>query len=91
MKRITAYAKGRVQGVGYRYYVIGCARESGVCGYVRNMEDGSVEVVAEGTDSALFEFVRQLRASGDSVIRVDDLQVTWAEPSGEFFTFGIRW
>lgn len=91
MKRMTACARGRVQGVGYRYFVTGCARETGVLGYVRNMEDGSVEVVAEGSETVLQEFVRQLLAPGDPAISIDDFQVAWSEPTGEFSGFRIRW
>ena len=47
MKRITAVVKGRVQGVGYRYFIAGCAKATGVHGYVKNLPDGTVELVAE--------------------------------------------
>jgi acylphosphatase len=90
MMRMTAYAKGRVQGVGYRYFVTDCARETGVSGFVKNMSDGSVMIVAEGSSDALDEFVRSVKAEGDSVIRIDTMEVTRSEPTGEFSGFGIR-
>ena len=46
--RLEAIVKGRVQGVGFRYHVTQHAREKDITGYVRNLWDGSVEVVAEG-------------------------------------------
>ncbi len=91
MMRITACAKGRVQGVGYRYFVADCARESGVSGFVKNMPDGSVTIVAEGSDDALDTFVRRVQAQSDTLIRVDTLEVTRCEPTGEFSGFWIRW
>jgi acylphosphatase len=45
--------KGRVQGVGYRYFVLRHAEEMGLAGFARNQADGSVEVVAEGSEAAL--------------------------------------
>jgi acylphosphatase len=45
--------QGRVQGVGYRYFVLRHAEELGLAGYAKNQADGTVEVVAEGADSAL--------------------------------------
>ena len=45
--------QGRVQGVGYRYFVLRHAEELGLAGYTRNQTDGSVEVVAEGAAAAL--------------------------------------
>ena len=58
MKRITAVARGRVQGVGYRYFVTGCARVAGVCGFVKNNPDGSVLIVGEGEQEALRVFLK---------------------------------
>jgi acylphosphatase len=89
--RIMACAQGRVQGVGYRYFVTGCARETGVSGFVKNMPDGSVTIVAEGSDDALEKFVRMVKTESDTIIRVDALEVTRCEPTGEFSGFWIRW
>ena len=91
MMRITACAKGRVQGVGYRYLVTDCARETGVSGFVKNISDGSVLIVAEGSDDAVSEFVTMVNAQSDPLIRVDTMEVTQSEPTGEFSGFGIRW
>jgi acylphosphatase len=91
MKRITAVAHGRVQGVGYRYYVSDCACDTGVSGYVKNLPDGSVFIVAEGSREALDMFTSLLRAPGDTVIRVRDLVVTPGGATGEFRGFGVRW
>ena len=91
MKRITAVAHGRVQGVGYRYYVSDCACDTGVSGYVKNLPDGSVFIVAEGSREALDVFTSLLRAPDDTVIRVRDLVVTPGEATGEFRGFGVRW
>lgn len=91
MIRITAIARGEVQGVGYRYFVTGCARAAGVNGYVKNMSDGSVLMVAEGERAALDAFVRMVKAEGDGVIRVDALTVTTGDATGEFTGFGVKW
>jgi acylphosphatase len=91
MKRITAIARGRVQGVGYRYFVTGCARVAGVCGFVKNKPDGSVLIVAEGEREALRVFQKLVRASDDPVIRVDTLSVISGEAKGEFAGFWVRW
>jgi len=90
MLRITARATGRVQGVGYRYFVLDCARQIGVVGFVRNMPDGSVAIVAEGSGEALGRFAGLARAEGDPVIRVDALDITRGEPTGEFAGFEVR-
>jgi acylphosphatase len=90
MKRISVKVTGRVQGVGYRYYVADGAQQTHVTGYVRNMPDGSVQVIAEGIEDSLLKFVRYLHAAGDPVIFVSHLEVEWVTPTGEFSGFGIR-
>jgi acylphosphatase len=57
--------QGRVQGVGYRYFARRQAEALGIAGYARNRPDGSVEVVAEGTEEALGDFEGRLRAGPD--------------------------
>jgi acylphosphatase len=57
--------QGRVQGVGYRYFARRQAEALGVAGYARNRPDGTVEVVAEGTEEALRDFETRLRAGPD--------------------------
>jgi acylphosphatase len=71
--------------------VTDCARETGVSGFVKNISDGSVLIVAEGSDGAVSEFVTMVNAQSDPLIRIDTMEVTQSEPTGEFSGFGIRW
>ncbi len=91
MERVTAIARGRVQGVGYRYFVSGCARATGVHGYVKNLPDGSVEMVAESSPASLADFIRLAHAPDDPVIRVGEIVVTPGSATGEFQGFWVEW
>ena len=65
--------EGRVQGVGYRYFVMREAASLGVSGFARNLPDGRVEVVGEGADEALASFEERLR-EGPSFAEVKRLE-----------------
>jgi acylphosphatase len=80
---------GKVQGVGFRWAVEDEARDLGVTGWVRNLPDGRVEAVFEGDRESVERMVEFCRR-GPAAARVDDLQATREEHSGEFDGFSIR-
>jgi len=80
--------KGTVQGVGFRYFAIRAARKAGVVGTVRNLEDGTVEAIAEGSQDALDEFRRALKR-GPDYARVTDVEAAELQPSGRFSSFDV--
>jgi len=83
-----AVVRGRVQGVGFRFFAERAARSLGVLGWVRNLPDGAVETVVEGEDAAVEEYLVRL-GRGPLGSRVDGLDVAAAEPEG-FASFEIR-
>jgi len=89
--RLTALARGRVQGVGYRYFVVAVARGRGLDGYARNLPDGhTVEVVAEGPRAALDALAEDLRR-GPVAARVDDVDLSWGVAHGSLGPFDVRY
>ncbi len=80
---------GRVQGVGFRYFAERSAARENVHGFVRNLVDGRVEVVAEGDVEALDRFERAIRV-GPRGARVDDVDVEDVAPGGRDTGFSIR-
>jgi acylphosphatase len=74
--------EGRVQGVGYRYFVLRHADTLGVTGFARNRADGTVEVVAEGSESALLELEARLR-EGPAFAEVEHVQREPIAPRGD--------
>jgi len=88
--RLQAIVHGRVQGVNFRYYTRQQARGLGITGYVRNMWDGTVEVVAEGVRSRLEELLTWLRR-GPSMAFVEKVEVQWLDHTGEFRNFEVRY
>ena len=89
VERLEATVRGRVQGVGFRYFVVRRALELGVVGWVANAADGSVHCVAEGSPDALDAFEATLRKGplGAVIDVVDGVRMAG---TGRFERFGIR-
>lgn len=89
-KRLEAVVFGRVQGVNFRYYTEQEARRLRLTGWVANQSDGSVRVIAEGTESQLRQMVQFLHR-GSPAAHVDRVDEAWGEATGEFSGFRLRW
>jgi len=87
--QLHAIIQGRVQGVSFRYYTTLLADELGVCGWVRNLPDGTVEVVAEGIRGQLDQLAEFLHR-GPSGARVESVDMNWQRATGQFINFIIR-
>jgi acylphosphatase len=81
--------RGRVQGVGFRWFVEREAHILGISGWVRNNSDGSVEVLAQGTREQLLGLRSRLR-QGPRAARVDDVEEFEAKPVSGLNTFRIE-
>jgi acylphosphatase len=79
--RVRAVVHGRVQMVGFRAFVIRHAADAGLSGTVRNLTNGSVEVVLEGPASAVEPMVALLH-KGPSLARVERVEVAYTAPTG---------
>lgn len=88
--RLRAIVHGRVQGVNFRYYTRQQAHQLGVTGCVRNLWDGTVEVVAEGTRQAVTRLLNWLH-KGPSMAIVTEVDAEWLPHTGEFQRFEVRY
>ena len=87
--QMRAIVQGLVQGVGFRLWAQRRARALGLSGYVRNLEDGSVEVVGEGPQETLEQFLAVLRR-GPEGAEVRSVQVIWEPCASRSDRFDIR-
>jgi acylphosphatase len=87
---LKAIVAGRVQGVLFRDFTRSQARTLGLQGYVRNLSDGSVEVVAEGERARLVKLVDFLK-QGPPRAQVEKLETSWGAHTGEYTEFSIRY
>jgi len=88
MKRFVATARGRVQRVGYREHVYDEAFERNISGYVKNLKNGEVEIVAEGSEQDLRGFINAINTIQRPIV-VKSFTVRWEEATGEYADFEI--
>jgi acylphosphatase len=89
MVRARLFISGIVQGVGYRWHCRRHAQSLGLQGWVRNLDDGRVEALLQGTREQV-EGMIQWCYRGPSEARVTDIAVSYEEANGDFADFGIR-
>jgi acylphosphatase len=90
IEELHAFVRGRVQGVGFRYYVVEKAVALGLRGYARNERNGGVEVLAQGPRPTL-EQLLSLLWKGPSAAHVSEVHSTWGQPTEYLSGFHVRW
>jgi acylphosphatase len=88
MERLHAVVRGNVQGVGFRYFIQRKARQLGLRGWVRNNDDGTVELVAEGPRPDL-EQLMMAAEEGPRTARVQRVEVQWSSATGGLDAFDL--
>jgi len=86
-KQVHVYYSGRVQGVGFRFTVRSIAEEFGVKGWVKNLADEQVEIIAEAEEDILQGFLEKITRSFSRYIQ--DTEIDWQPASGNFKDFKI--
>lgn len=87
-KRIHAFFSGSVQGIGFRFITNDLARKLKVYGWVKNLEDSRVELVAEGEEKILKEILKRINQYFSENIKNAD--IGWQKATGEFEQFEIK-
>jgi len=87
-QRVHIIVSGRVQGVFFRDFTRQQANNLGITGWVKNLPDGKVQIVAEGDKDKLLQLIEAVKV-GPSSAKVKDCQIKWLEFSGEFRDFEI--
>lgn len=89
-KRVEIIVYGRVQGVFFRDFTLRKAEEFGITGWVKNLDDGSVQIVAEGKHKDLEKLISAVKI-GPPYAKVKDIKIDWQDYIGEFTDFQIRY
>ena len=90
MKRVRIYVTGRVQGVFFRVYTRDIAKQLALGGYVKNLQDGRVEILAEGAEDSLKRIAAWAKNEGSPYSRIDNTKEVWEDvEKPEFSDFQI--
>ena len=79
---------GKVQGVGFRYFVLRQAQKLGINGWVSNKSNGDVEALAQGEKADLEQFIAKVK-EGTTFSRVDNVNLEWMNKDEQYFGFEI--
>jgi acylphosphatase len=87
-QQVHIFYTGRVQGVGFRFTAVDIARELAVVGWVRNLPDGRVEILAEAEEGVLKDFLSRINQEFSRYIQ--DTEAQWQDATDKFTYFGIE-
>ena len=87
-KQVHVYYTGGVQGVGFRFTAEDLAQELEVAGWVKNLRDGRVEIVAEAEEDILIDFLTRVSRHFSNYIQ--DVDAEWLDATGRFKEFGVE-
>ncbi|MBM3244275.1 MAG: acylphosphatase [Candidatus Omnitrophica bacterium] len=87
-KQVHLLYSGRVQGVGFRFSTVNFADGLSISGWVRNLSGGKVEVMAEGEEKDLMDFLSRIKMHFGSYI--SDVEARWQAATGDYHDFEIR-
>ena len=90
IQEIHAIITGHVQGVGYRFYARNQAHKLGIKGWVKNLDNEDVEVLAQGSRDILEQFIRFLK-KGPELSQIDNIDINWQNPSIIYDGFNIEY
>lgn len=88
MPNLEIIVSGRVQGVGFRWFVLDCALRHRIKGYVRNQADGSVKIIAAGAEQDISLFTKEVE-QGNRHCRVTNIEITELTQNHEYEDFFI--
>ena len=86
--RAKLFVKGKVQGVGYRAFAARVASQRRLCGGVRNLDDGRVEIEVEGPKDQILNLIEDVK-TGPAAARVTAVEVEWSPATGRFSDFRV--
>ncbi len=91
IKQVKIRVSGRVQGVGFRFFTYQQAVKLGLAGYVKNLDNGDVELVAKGDSLTIAKLIQWIEQGGPASARITNIHVTKLVPEHDLTSFNVRY
>ncbi|SCC15059.1 acylphosphatase [Gilliamella bombicola] len=91
IKKVKINVKGRVQGVGFRFFTYQQAQKLGLVGYVRNLENGDVEIIAQGDHLQIAKLTKWIENGGPASSRISHVKIYELLPQNDLTSFNVRY
>ena len=91
IKQIKIKVSGRVQGVGFRFFTYQQAQKFGLFGYVKNLDNGDVEILVQGDSLQVTNFTQWLNQGGPASARINNIDICELIPENGLTSFNIRY
>ncbi|OCG20114.1 hypothetical protein A9G22_01735 [Gilliamella sp. App2-1] len=91
MKKVKINVGGRVQGVGFRFFTYQQAQKLGLVGYVRNLDNGDVEIIAQGDSLQIAKLTQWVKNGGPASSRISCVNICELLPQNDLTSFNVRY
>lgn len=91
IKQIKIQVSGRVQGVGFRFFTYQQAKKLNLLGYVKNLDNGNVEIIALGESKQIDSLVNWLNSGGPTSAKISNIKIIQMVPQNDLTSFNVRY
>lgn len=91
IKQIKIQVSGRVQGVGFRFFTYQQAKKLNLLGYVKNLDNGDVEIIALGESMKIDSLIHWLNSGGPTSAKISNIKIIQLAPQNDLTSFNVRY
>ncbi|OCG15876.1 hypothetical protein A9G45_05995 [Gilliamella sp. HK2] len=91
MKKVKINVNGRVQGVGFRFFTYQQAQKLNLVGYVQNLDNGDVEIIAQGDNLQISKLIKWIENGGPASASISLVNIVELKPQNDLTSFNVRY
>ncbi|OCG39022.1 hypothetical protein A9G28_10390 [Gilliamella sp. Fer1-1] len=91
MKKVKINVNGRVQGVGFRFFTYQQAQKLNLVGYVQNLDNGDVEIIAQGDNLQISKLIKWIESGGPASASISLVNIVELKPQNDLTSFNVRY